>query len=201
MDYANLPDLKEILSPVSKMEEDDAEDEEDDEEGDEAAANSDDDDEDYTGGSASSRRRRGRPPASSTGSNSSSVKRGRGRPRKQQPIDTQSPTTSDGNASAPQTPGALGAAAGSMTVPADVVAALKLDEHVPPLGSPPHMTPFVDPNLTSEEQLIPSMLSTAAAGSLRWWGEHVLEAICTAKNAMGTVLALPFMRLPSKKYV
>nr|VZI51588.1 unnamed protein product [Spirometra erinaceieuropaei] len=49
------------------------------------------------------------------------------------------------------------------------------------------------------DEVIPSMLSTAAVGSLRWWGEHVLEAICTATNSTGRLLAMPFMRLPSKK--
>lgn len=79
------------------------------------------------------------------------------------------------------------------------ISSLMLDEAVVPPGSPPHMVPFVDPSVSSEEQLIPTMLSTAAVGSLRWWGEHVLEAICTATNSMGALLALPFMRLPSKK--
>lgn len=78
---------------------------------------------------------------------------------------------------------------------------LMLDESIAPPGSPPHMAPFVDPSVSGEEQLIPTMLSTAVVGSLRWWGEHVLEAICTATNSMGTLLALPFMRLPSKKSV
>lgn len=202
-DYANLPDAVTMTSPVSKVEDDDeVEDYEADEDGEEGST-----------------------AAVSTPTGFVVVKRRRGRPRKH-PLDSASatpasPTPSEGSAdlrspsstttTTMTTPVAGGSGSrvggvvsggsssgGGNSAMVDV-SSLMLDESVAPPGSPPHMAPFVDPSVSSEEQLIPTMLSTAAVGSLRWWGEHVLEAICTATNSMGTLLALPFMRLPSRK--
>uniref|UniRef100_A0A5K3EUD3 Bromo domain-containing protein n=1 Tax=Mesocestoides corti TaxID=53468 RepID=A0A5K3EUD3_MESCO len=186
-DYANLPDVTDMVSPMSKIEDnDETEDYEGDEEGEEGSVT-----------------------ASSTPAQPAVVKRRRGRPRKQ-PLDNLvatpvSPAASEGSAdrrsssSATTTPvGVGGVGSGGNSAVVDI-SSLMLDEPVAPPGSPPHMAPFIDPSVPGEEQLIPTMLSTASVGSLRWWGEHVLEAICTATNSMGTLLALPFMRLPSKK--
>ncbi|VDM25869.1 unnamed protein product [Hydatigera taeniaeformis] len=202
-DYANLPDAVGMTSPVPKVEDDDeVEDYEADEDGEESSS-----------------------AAISTPAGFAVVKRRRGRPRKH-PLDSvsatpASPTPSEGSADRRSTSSTTtttittpiaggngsgvggvvssGNGSGSGNAATVDLSFLMLDESVAPPGSPPHMAPFVDPTVSSEEQLIPTMLSTAAVGSLRWWGEHVLEAICTATNSMGTLLALPFMRLPSRK--
>ncbi|KAL5112565.1 Protein polybromo-1 [Taenia crassiceps] len=202
-DYANLPEAVDVTSPVPKVEDDDeVEDYEADEDGEDGSA-----------------------AAISTPIGFTVVKRRRGRPRKH-PLDSvsatpASPTPSEGSADRRSTsstttttittPVAGGSGSGIGGVASSGsgggggnsamvdISFLMLDESIAPPGSPPHMAPIVDPSVSSEEQLIPTMLSTAAVGSLRWWGEHVLEAICTATNSMGTLLALPFMRLPSRK--
>lgn len=205
-DYANLPDAVDVTSPVPKMEDDDeVEDYEADEDGEDGSA-----------------------AAISTPAGFAVVKRRRGRPRKH-PLDSvsatpASPTPSEGSADRRSTSstntttittpvaggsgsgvggvvssGSGGGGGGSGNSAMVDISFLMLDESIVPPGSPPHMAPIFDPSVSSEEQLIPTMLSTAAVGSLRWWGEHVLEAICTATNSMGTLLALPFMRLPSRK--
>nr|CDS33407.1 polybromo 1 [Hymenolepis microstoma] len=207
VDYANLPDPVDFASPITKMEEDD------------------DNEGDYEGGdedgeinistpstTAVVKRRRGRPRKQPTDSVASPV------PSEGSVADRSSvgaPLTPVGGGQIGTPPQSIAAvpASGSLTssLPSGStvgggggnssivdVSSLMLEEQIIPPGSPPNMAPFVDP-AGGEEQLIPTMLSTAAVGSLRWWGEHVLEAICTATNSMGTLLALPFMRLPSKK--
>ncbi|VDL60867.1 unnamed protein product [Hymenolepis diminuta] len=204
VDYANLPDPIDYASPVTKMEEDDNE-------GDYEGGDEDGETNTSTPSTtAVVKRRRGRPRKQPTDSVAS-------------PVPSEGSVADRSSVGAPLTPGGgqigtppqstiVAAASGSLTssLPSGStvgggggnssivdISSLMLDEQIIPPGSPPHMAPFVDP-AGGEEQLIPTMLSTAAVGSLRWWGEHVLEAICTATNSMGTLLALPFMRLPSK---